>query len=79
MGPMRPYLPVMCLGAESYVRRADFRGSPTPQTGSFTPKSATKRTERPVDRSARENANAWEAVLNYDASPTTTCLHSCNR
>ena len=54
MGPMRPYPPLCCLGAESYVRRADFRGSPTPQTGSFTPKSATKRAKRLTDRSTPE-------------------------
>ena len=79
IGPMRPYPPTCCLGAESYVRRAAFRGSPTPQTALSAPVLATQRAERPVDRSALEDANDWEAVLNYDASSTTTCLHSCSR
>ena len=76
---MRPYLPDALSGGCKVASTGAFRGSPVPQTALSAPVLATQRAERPVDRSALENANDWEAVLNYDASPTTTCLHSCNR
>ena len=76
---MRPYLPDMLAGGCKVASTGCFRGPAVPQTALSAPVLATKRAERPVDRSALENAKDWETVLNYDASSTTTCLHSCSR
>ena len=46
-----------------------------PQTAPFAPDSATTLADGPSDRSMPENANGWEAMLNYIASPMTPRLH----